>query len=47
MARGRDTGGAVSLGASERIFKGVKLEFEGLPLNHSVHAEQFLVANAA
>jgi len=39
--------GAVGLGASGRIFKGVNLEFEGLPLNHSVHAEQFLVANAA
>lgn len=39
--------GAVGLGASGRIFKGVNLEFEGLPLSHTVHAEQFLVANAA
>eukprot|EP01018_Ginkgo_biloba_P021018 Gb_37071 [translate_table: standard] len=38
--------GAVGLGASGRIFRGVNLEFEGLPLHHSVHAEQFLVANA-
>ncbi|THU59570.1 hypothetical protein C4D60_Mb07t03490 [Musa balbisiana] len=39
--------GAVGLGMSGRIFLGVNLEFPGLPLNHSVHAEQFLVANAA
>ncbi|CAM6027726.1 unnamed protein product [Sphagnum balticum] len=39
--------GAVGLGSSGRIFRGVNLEFKGLPLNHSVHAEQFLVANAA
>ncbi|RWW63686.1 hypothetical protein BHE74_00029106 [Ensete ventricosum] len=39
--------GAVGLGISGRIFLGVNLEFPGLPLNHSVHAEQFLVANAA
>ncbi|KAH7283952.1 hypothetical protein KP509_34G032200 [Ceratopteris richardii] len=39
--------GAVGLGASGRIFFGVNLEFPGLPLNNSVHAEQFLVANAA
>eukprot|EP00252_Welwitschia_mirabilis_P009901 TRINITY_DN22833_c0_g1_i1.p1 TRINITY_DN22833_c0_g1~~TRINITY_DN22833_c0_g1_i1.p1 ORF type:complete len:311 (+),score=79.94 TRINITY_DN22833_c0_g1_i1:150-1082(+) len=39
--------GAVGLGESGRIFRGVNLEFEGLPLHHSVHAEQFLVANAA
>uniref|UniRef100_A0A0D6R173 cytidine deaminase n=1 Tax=Araucaria cunninghamii TaxID=56994 RepID=A0A0D6R173_ARACU len=39
--------GAVGLGASGRVFMGVNLEFVGLPLNHSVHAEQFLVANAA
>lgn len=38
--------GAVGLGASGRIFKGVNLEFPELPLNNSVHAEQFLVANA-
>lgn len=39
--------GAVGLGASGRIFLGVNLEFAGLPLSNSVHAEQFLVANAA
>ncbi|KAH7434264.1 hypothetical protein KP509_06G008200 [Ceratopteris richardii] len=39
--------GAVGLGASGRIFFGVNLEFAGLPLNNTVHAEQFLVANAA
>ncbi|WOL20411.1 hypothetical protein Cni_G29216 [Canna indica] len=38
---------AVGLGARGRIYVGVNLEFPGLPLNHSVHAEQFLVANAA
>ncbi|KAF8696209.1 hypothetical protein HU200_037108 [Digitaria exilis] len=39
--------GAVGLGASGRVYVGVNLEFHGLPLCHSVHAEQFLVANAA
>lgn len=38
--------GAVGLGVSGRIFRGVNLEFPKLPLNYSVHAEQFLVANA-
>lgn len=38
--------GAVGLGVSGRIFLGVNLEFAGLPLNNSVHAEQFLVTNA-
>ncbi|XP_024379802.1 cytidine deaminase 1 [Physcomitrium patens] len=38
--------GAVGLGVSGRIYKGVNLEFPKLPLSHSVHAEQFLVANA-
>ncbi len=37
---------AVALGASGRIFFGVNLEFARLPLYNSVHAEQFLVANA-
>ncbi|OMO91609.1 CMP/dCMP deaminase, zinc-binding protein [Corchorus olitorius] len=37
--------GAVGLGSSGRIFFGVNLEFPGLPLNHSVHAEQFLITN--
>lgn len=39
--------GAVALGSSGRVFLGVNLEFVGLPLSSSVHAEQFLVANAA
>ncbi|ERN16451.1 cytidine deaminase 1 isoform X1 [Amborella trichopoda] len=38
---------AVALGSSGRIFAGVNLEFPGLPLHHSVHSEQFLLANAA
>ncbi|KAL4320132.1 hypothetical protein GQ457_18G012720 [Hibiscus cannabinus] len=37
--------GAVGLGSSGRIFFGVNLEFPGLPLNQSVHAEQFLITN--
>ncbi|RYR19782.1 hypothetical protein Ahy_B03g064669 isoform C [Arachis hypogaea] len=36
---------AVGLGSSGRIYVGVNLEFPGLPLHHSVHAEQFLVTN--
>ncbi|XP_054784066.1 cytidine deaminase 1-like [Prosopis cineraria] len=36
---------AVGLGPSGRIFVGVNLEFPGLPLHHSVHAEQFLLTN--
>lgn len=39
--------GAVGLGSSGRVFFGVNLEFPGLPLHHSVHAEQFLVTNLA
>ncbi|XP_042475561.1 cytidine deaminase 1-like [Macadamia integrifolia] len=39
--------GAVGLGSNGRIFLGVNLEFSGLPLHHSIHAEQFLVTNAA
>ncbi|CAN6699307.1 unnamed protein product [Malus baccata var. baccata] len=37
--------GAVGYGSSGRIFIGVNLEFPGLPLHYSVHAEQFLVTN--
>ncbi|CAN8270932.1 unnamed protein product [Cochlearia groenlandica] len=37
--------GAVGLGSSGRIFLGVNIEFPGLPLHHSIHAEQFLVTN--
>ncbi|KAK4746801.1 hypothetical protein SAY87_025838 [Trapa incisa] len=36
---------AVGLGSSGRIFLGVNLEFPGLPLHQSVHAEQFLLTN--
>ncbi|XP_062206673.1 cytidine deaminase 1-like [Phragmites australis] len=39
--------GAVGLGVSGRVYVGVNLEFRGVPLSQSVHAEQFLVANAA
>ncbi|KAJ4951567.1 hypothetical protein NE237_028399 [Protea cynaroides] len=38
--------GAVGLGSSGRIFLGANIEFPGLPLHHSIHAEQFLVTNA-
>ena len=38
---------AIGLGQSGRLYVGVNLEFPPLPLQHSVHAEQFLVANAA
>ncbi|KAF8400982.1 hypothetical protein HHK36_014285 [Tetracentron sinense] len=37
--------GAVGLCSDGRIFFGVNLEFPGLPLHHSVHAEQFLITN--
>ncbi|KAL1220804.1 Cytidine deaminase 1 [Cardamine amara subsp. amara] len=37
--------GAVGLGSSGRIFLGVNVEFPGLPLHHSIHAEQFLITN--
>ncbi|GAB2294404.1 chitin deacetylase cda1 [Dionaea muscipula] len=36
---------AAGLTSDGRIFIGVNLEFPGLPLHHSVHAEQFLVTN--
>ncbi|OIT02301.1 PREDICTED: cytidine deaminase 1-like [Nicotiana attenuata] len=39
--------GAVGLGSDGRVFLGVNLEFPGLPLHHSVHAEQFLLTNLA
>ncbi|XP_073154682.1 cytidine deaminase 1 [Henckelia pumila] len=39
--------GAVGLGSDGRVFFGVNLEFPGLPLHHSVHAEQFLLTNLA
>ncbi|KAL2480218.1 Cytidine deaminase 1 [Abeliophyllum distichum] len=39
--------GAVGLGSDGRVFLGVNLELLGLPLHHSVHAEQFLLTNLA
>lgn len=39
--------GAAALGVSGRIYLGVNVEFPGLPLHHSIHAEQFLITNAA
>ncbi|KAL2321386.1 hypothetical protein Fmac_030355 [Flemingia macrophylla] len=36
---------AVGLGASGRVFVGVNVEFPGLPFHHTIHAEQFLLAN--
>ena len=35
--------GAAALGASGAVFLGVNVEFQGLPLNDSIHAEQFAV----
>lgn len=37
---------ALAVGISGRVYIGVNLEFEGLPLSQSVHAEQFAIANA-
>ncbi|KAK1666715.1 hypothetical protein QYE76_054874 [Lolium multiflorum] len=39
--------GAVGLGESGRVYVGVNLEFLGVPLSQVVHAEQFLITNAA
>jgi len=39
--------GAVGLGESGRVYVGVNLEFLGVPLSQAVHAEQFLITNAA
>lgn len=38
--------GAAGLGKSGNIYLGVNLEFQGFPLNQTVHGEQFLIANA-
>ncbi|MBO5493516.1 MAG: hypothetical protein J5974_09330, partial [Pyramidobacter sp.] len=38
--------GAAALGASGRVWLGANLEFAGLPLNFTVHAEQAAVLNA-
>ncbi|KAL6777496.1 CDD1 [Auxenochlorella protothecoides x Auxenochlorella symbiontica] len=37
---------AVGVGASGAVYAGVNMEFPGVPLSASVHAEQFLVVNA-
>ncbi|PKU66818.1 cytidine deaminase 1 [Dendrobium catenatum] len=39
--------GAAALGTSGRIYLGANIEFPGVPLHHSIHAEQFLITNAA
>ncbi|KAI3802861.1 hypothetical protein L1987_31006 [Smallanthus sonchifolius] len=39
--------GAVGLSSDGRIFFGANVEFPGLPLHHSIHAEQFLITNLA
>ncbi|KAK8956152.1 hypothetical protein KSP40_PGU018676 [Platanthera guangdongensis] len=39
--------GAAALGVSGRIYLGANVEFPGVPLHHSIHAEQFLITNAA
>ncbi|CAE6169479.1 unnamed protein product [Arabidopsis arenosa] len=39
--------GAVGRAPSGRIYLGVNVELPGLPLHHSIHAEQFLVTNLA
>ncbi|XP_010438283.1 PREDICTED: cytidine deaminase 1-like [Camelina sativa] len=38
---------ALGFGSSGRVFVGVNVEFPGLPLHHSIHATQFVVANLA
>mmetsp|Transcript_45847 Transcript_45847/g.146287 ORF Transcript_45847/g.146287 Transcript_45847/m.146287 type:complete len:301 (-) Transcript_45847:726-1628(-) len=38
--------GAVGMGVSGRIYIGVNVEFQRVPLLQSIHAEQFLVCNA-
>ncbi|KAK9148933.1 hypothetical protein Scep_007690 [Stephania cephalantha] len=39
--------GTAALGASGRVFLGGNIEFPGVPLHQSIHAEQFLIINAA
>ncbi|KAG7541010.1 Cytidine deaminase-like [Arabidopsis thaliana x Arabidopsis arenosa] len=38
---------AIGLASSSQTFFGVNVELPGVPLNYSIHAEQFLVANLA
>ncbi|GKA41438.1 cytidine deaminase 1-like protein [Tanacetum coccineum] len=37
--------GTVGLSSDGRVFFGANIEFPGLPLHHSIHAEQFLITN--
>lgn len=39
--------GTVGLSSDGRVFFGANIEFPGLPLHHSIHAEQFLITNVA
>ncbi|XP_020591862.1 cytidine deaminase 1-like [Phalaenopsis equestris] len=39
--------GAAALGSSGRIYLGANIEFPGVPLHQTIHAEQFLITNAA
>ncbi|XP_010451123.1 PREDICTED: cytidine deaminase 6-like [Camelina sativa] len=39
--------GVVGLTSKCKVFLGVNVEFEGVPLHHSIHGEQFLVTNLA
>ncbi|KAK8923801.1 hypothetical protein KSP39_PZI019337 [Platanthera zijinensis] len=39
--------GAAALGVSGRIYLSANVEFPGVPLHHSIHAEQFLITNAS
>ncbi|PWA71816.1 cytidine/deoxycytidylate deaminase family protein [Artemisia annua] len=39
--------GAVGLSSDGRVFFGANVEFENLPLHHTIHAEQFLITNIA
>nr|GEU91863.1 cytidine deaminase 1-like [Tanacetum cinerariifolium] len=39
--------GAVGLSSDGRVFFGANVEFKNLPLNHTIHAEQFLITNIA
>jgi len=38
--------GAAALGASGRVYLGVNVEISAVPLNHSIHAEQFALVTA-
>lgn len=38
--------GAAAVGASGRVYLGANLEFEGLPLSQTIHAEQSAIAHA-